>query len=64
MYKRQVFLLIYIILVVTFGFTIMVAEVALGRKTGKSPIGAFRSLNKKYTFIGVLSSLVAFLILP
>lgn len=63
-YGGGVFLLIYIILVVTFGFTIMVAEVALGRKTGKSPIGAFRSLNKKYTFIGVLSSLVAFLILP
>ncbi len=63
-YGGGVFLLIYIILVVTFGFAIMVAEVGIGRKTGLSPIGAFSKLNKKYTFIGVLASCVAAIILP
>ena len=48
-------LLLIIILVVTFGFAIMQAEVGIGRKTGLSPIGALE-LNKKYTFIGVLAS--------
>lgn len=63
-YGGGVFLLVYLIFVVTFGFTLMIAEVAIGRKTGLSPIGAFKALNKKYTFIGVIASLVAFLILP
>ena len=40
------FLVTYLILVVTFGFAIMMTEIAIGRKTGKSPIGAFTQLNK------------------
>lgn len=63
-YGGGMFLLIYLIFVFTFGFTLMIAETAIGRKTGLSPIGAFRKLNKKYTFIGVIASFVAFLILP
>ena len=63
-YGGGMFLLIYLILVVSFGFSIMVAEIAIGRKTGLSPIGAFRALNKKYSFIGFLAALIAFLILP
>lgn len=63
-YGGGIFLLIYILLVVTFGFTIMMAETALGRKTGLSPIGAYRTLNKKYSFIGIIAAVVAFLILP
>ncbi len=63
-YGGGIFLIIYILLAVTFGFAIMVSEIAIGRKTGKSPIGAFRALNKKFTFVGVLSSVIAFLILP
>ena len=42
----------------------MVAEIALGRKTRFSAIGAFSALNKKYSFIGVLAALVPILILP
>ena len=61
-YGGGMFLLIYLILVVSFGFSIMVAEIAIGRKTGLSPIGAFRALNKKYSFIGFLAALIAFLI--
>lgn len=63
-YGGGMFLLVYIILTLTFGFTIMIAEIAIGRKTKLSPIGAFKKLNKKYSFIGILASVVAFLILP
>lgn len=63
-YGGGIFLLIYVILAVTFGFTLMIGEIALGRKTGLSAIGAFRKLNKKYAFIGYLASLVPIIILP
>lgn len=49
---------------VTFGFTLMIAEIALGRRTGLSAIGAFRSLNKKFSFLGWLTSIVPMIILP
>ncbi|MDF2595358.1 MAG: Na+-dependent transporter [Clostridia bacterium] len=63
-YGGGLFLLMYVFFVVTFGFAIMTAEIAIGRKTQLSPIGAYTALNKKYGFIGVIASLVAFLILP
>lgn len=63
-YGGGIFLLVYVILAATFGFTLMCAEIALGRKTGKSAIGAFQALNKKFAFIGVLASLVPIIILP
>ncbi len=63
-YGGGAFLLVYIILVVTFGFALMMAETALGRKTGQSAIGAFKSFGKKYTIIGVLASAVPFIITP
>ncbi len=59
-----VFLLVYFILSVTFGFSLMIAEIALGRKTGLSAIGAFQKINKKYSFIGYLVAIVPALILP
>lgn len=63
-YGGGIFLLVYLILAVTFGFALMCGEIALGRKTGQSAIGAFRMLNKKYAFIGVLASVVPVIILP
>ncbi len=63
-YGGGLFLLVYLILVVTFGFALMVAEVALGRKTRLSAIGSFSHFGKKFTFIGVLASIVPFLITP
>ncbi len=63
-YGGGIFLLTYLILSVTFGFALMAAEIALGRKTGLSAIGAFRVLNKKYAFIGYLASIVPMVILP
>lgn len=59
-----IFLLVYLILAVTFGFALMCGEIALGRKTGKSAIEAFGSLSKKHSYIGVLASIVPILILP
>ena len=48
------FLICYILLAVTFGFTLMVAEIAIGRKTGLSAIGAFQKLDKRFGFLGVV----------
>ena len=63
-YGGGIFLLVYIILALTFGFTLMVGEIAIGRKTGLSAIGAFSKLNKKFAFIGVLAAIIPSLILP
>ena len=63
-YGGGIFLLTYLVLVVTFGFTLMMAEIALGRKTGLSSIGAFASLNKKWKGLGVITALIPVLILP
>ena len=62
-YGGGIFLLVYVILAVTFGFALMIGEIAIGRKTGLSAIGAFRTLNKKYTFIGYLAALIPMIIL-
>ena len=63
-YGGGIFLLTYLILAVTFGFALMTAEIALGRKTGLSVVGAFTKLNKKFTFLGYLAALVPAIILP
>lgn len=58
------FLLVYIIFAITFGFVMMVTEIALGRKTRLSPMVAFGSLNKKWTWLGKLATIVPMIILP
>ncbi len=63
-YGGGVFLLVYIALSVTFGFSLMVAEIAIGRKTGKSAIQAFSSIDKRYSFVGLLAAAVPIIILP
>ncbi|MBE6668140.1 MAG: sodium-dependent transporter [Ruminococcaceae bacterium] len=63
-YGGGIFLLVYIVLALTFGFSLMITEIAIGRKTGLSAVGAFQKLNKKYTFIGYLGAIVPILILP
>ena len=63
-YGGGTFLLVYLILAVTFGFTLMTAEIAIGRKTGKSAIEAFTILDKRFGFLGILASLVPILIFP
>ena len=63
-YGGGIFLLVYVLLSVTFGFALMAAEIALGRKTQLSAIGAFRALDRRFAFIGPLASIVPVLILP
>ena len=63
-YGGGIFLLVYLVLAVTFGFALMTAEIAIGRKTGLSAIGAFKALNKKFTFVGWIAALVPAIILP
>ena len=63
-YGGGIFLLVYIALAITFGFSLMVAEVAIGRKTGQSPLGAFRTLDKRFSFVGALAVIIPAIILP
>ncbi len=59
-----IFLLTYLILAVTFGFTLLCTEIAIGRKTGKSAIDAFRCLDKRFTFLGWIAAIIPTFILP
>ncbi len=63
-YGGGIFLLVYLILALTFGFSLMAAEIAIGRKTGLSSVGAFAKLNKRFSFIGYLGAIIPLLILP
>lgn len=63
-YGGGTFLFIYLILAVTFGFTLMTAEIAIGRKTELSAIGAFTILDKRFKFLGILASAVPIIIFP
>lgn len=59
-----VFLIIYLVLAVTFGYTLLTTEVAIGRKTKQSPLTAYGKMHRKFGWIGILASLVPFLIMP
>ncbi len=63
-YGGGIFLLVYLILSLTFGFALMTAEIAIGRKTGQSAVGAFGKLNSKFKFVGVLAAIIPSIILP
>ena len=63
-YGGGTFLFFYILFAITFGFSLMIAEVALGRKTGRGVVGTFQSLDKRFTFMGWLTMLVPILTLP
>ncbi len=63
-YGGGMFLLTYIVLALTFGFALMIAEIAIGRKTGLSAIGAFKALDKRFSFVGYLAAIVPAIILP
>ena len=63
-YGGGIFLLTYLVLAVTFGFALMIAEISIGRKTGLSVSGAFSKLSKKFSFVGYLAAIVPAIILP
>lgn len=59
-----IFLLIYFILTLTFGFTLLVSEVVIGRKTKQSALTAYAEISKKFKWLGTLATVVPFIILP
>lgn len=58
------FLVIYIILALTFGFTLLITEVSIGRKTKQSPLTAYGQLHEKWNWLGYIASIVPLIILP
>ena len=65
-YGGGIFLLIYIVLALTFGYTMIMAETALGRMTGKSPVGAYSHFGKGkgLAFGGWINAVIPILIVP
>ena len=63
-YGGGIFILVYIILALTFGFALMTTEIAIGRKTGQSPVMAYGKIAEKFGFLGYLAALVPVIILP
>jgi NSS family neurotransmitter:Na+ symporter len=59
-----IFLLTYLILTITFGFTLLVSEVVIGRKTKQSALTAYGEISKKFKWLGTLATIVPFIILP
>ena len=57
------FLIIYFILVLTFGFTLLTSDIAIGRRTQKSAIGAYEQMRPKWKGLGILTFLVPVLIM-
>lgn len=58
-----VFVIVYLAIVVLVGFTMMLGEMIIGRKTQLDPYGAYKKLNKNWGFLGFIGILTAFLIL-
>ena len=54
------FLVIYIILALTFGFTLLTAEISIGRKTKQSPLTAYGKLKKGWGPLGIFACLVIY----
>ena len=59
-----IFLLVYLVLALTFGFTLLVSEIAIGRKTGQSPLTAYRMIHPRMGWVGPVACLIPMLILP
>lgn len=57
------FLLVYLALVLTFGFCLLTSDIAIGRRTKKSAIGAYTQMQSKWKFLGILTFLVPVLIM-
>lgn len=63
-YGGGIFILVYILLAVFFGVTLLMLEISIGRHTGKSVIGAFTKLNKKFKWFGYACVIVPLIIVP
>ena len=58
------FLAVYLILALTFGYAMLTTEVGIGRKTKQSPLTAYGELKKGWGWLGVIASIVPFMIMP
>ena len=58
------FLLCYLVLALTFGFALLTTEIAIGRKTGQSPLTAYGALHRRFRWLGGIASAVPSIILP
>ncbi len=63
-YGGGIFLLVYLIATVTFGFALLVTEIAIGRRTGKSVGQAYTSVNKRFKWLGIIATAVPMIIFP
>ena len=63
-YGGGIFLICYVALAILFGVTLLTLEIAIGRKTGKGVIGAFKALNKKFKWFGYFAIIVPLIIVP
>ena len=65
-YGGGIFLLVYLVLMLTFGYALIVSETALGRMTKRSPVGAFQAFGKSFPFRfgGWINAVIPMLIVP
>lgn len=66
-YGGGIFLIVYIVLALTFGYTMIIAETAIGRATNKSPVGAFNKLSNNNRLMkvgGWINAIIPILIVP
>ncbi len=57
------FLIVYLVLVLTFGFTLLTSDIAIGRKTRQSAIKAYQAMRPRWKFLGILTFFVPVLIM-
>lgn len=57
------FIIVYLAIVLILGYTVMLTELTVGRATQKNTVGAFRQLDRRFTWIGVLGVITGFFVL-
>lgn len=57
------FVVLYLLMIVAIGFVIMLGEMAIGRSTHLSAVGAYKKINEKWAFVGIIGVIVGFCIL-
>lgn len=58
------FLVVYIVLALTFGFSLLTTDIAIGRNTKQGPLTAYRVVDKRFGFLGILGCLIPAIIMP
>lgn len=63
MYGGGAFLITYMVIVALIGLPVMLAEFAIGRAAQKNVVGAFKALDRRWTFVGGIGLLTLFVIM-